>query len=262
MKKITAIIGSPRKGETYKELKRIENDIKKYDKSDDYEFDYVFLREIGIEDCLGCHLCIEKGESFCFQSEKITELKNKMVQSDLIILASPVYNDHVTSLMKKFFDYLTYLWHRPEMFGRKFFGISSGGGMFKNTFSYMKKNILNWGGEWLGQLGIPHYDSLTPKYAEKSDLNRQKSIKIIVNSVNKTGLKSPSLGRLIYFNIWKINAQACRKSIPADFEYWKQKKLFEADYYYPVKICPFKKLIASIMKRMIHSFMKKVYKGY
>ncbi len=261
MKKVFAVIGSPHKGETYNEVKKIESSIAG-NHSGEIEFEYVFLRELGLEECMGCHNCIVRGEEFCFQNDKVHFLKAKMLESDLVILSSPVYNDHVTALMKKMFDYMTFLWHRPEMFGRKFVGISSGGGMFKSVFSYMKKNVECWGGEWVAEFGVPHYDSLTPKFAAKTDVSRERFIEKLKSALDDRSMKTPSLSKLIYFNVWKINARACKDYLKRDYEYWAENSLFESDYYYNVKIPFYKKLTTSILKRVIHSFMKKVYKGY
>lgn len=259
MKKILAIIGSPRKGETYNAVKRFEETLNEREK---VEMEYVMLSQVGFSDCAGCHNCILKGRRFCKENQKVTELYDKMQAADAIILASPVYNQSVTAIMKKFLDYFTFLWHRPEMFGKKFFGISSGGGMFKDTFKMLKSNVKSWVGTWTGELGVPHYESLKPKFRKECDEDFGKKAALLISAIEDKNPQSPDFGQLMMFNIWKMNAVACKDSNPVDFAWWTDKNLFDKSFYYPVKIGFFKKLASGMATFFAKSFMRKVYVGY
>jgi hypothetical protein len=203
-----------------------------------------------------------KGREYCKESGKVKELQEKMLAADAVILATPVYNQSVTSLMKKFLDYFTFLWHRPEMFGVKFFGISSGGGMFKEVFKLLRTNVESWGGTWLGELGIPHYEALMPKFRSKCDRDIKKKAELFLREIGAKVSPVPGIGRLMMFNIWKMNAKACKDSNPADYTFWVEKQLFDKDYYYPVRTGIFKKLAAGFITGIAKSFMKKIYVGY
>ena len=259
MKKVLAVIGSPRVGETYK---AVSNFVRALNNFCDAEVEFVMLSKVGFENCTGCHSCFLKGQEFCREARKVKEIEDKMLSADAIILATPVYNQNVTALMKKFLDYFTFLWHRPEMFGVKFFGISTGGGVFKEVFKLLKNNVNSWGGTWVGDLGIPHYDSLTDKFRGKCDKDLEKKAKLLSRAMEIKELPSPGIGKLMTFNIWKMNAKACKDYNPADYAYWCEKGLFEKDFYYPVKINIFVKAVTVILSRMARSFMKKVYLGY
>ena len=259
MKKILAIIGSPRVGETYKAVSKFVETLKKFG---DAEVEFVMLSKVGFEDCTGCHNCCIKGKEFCREAPKVKEIQDKMLSADAVILASPVYNQHVTALMKKFLDYFTFLWHRPEMFGVKFFGISSGGGVFKDVFKLLKANVDSWGGTWAGELGVPHYDSLTVKFRQKCDKDFEKKAELLSRAMEIKELPSPGIGKLMMFNIWKMNAKAGKDYNPADYAYWCNKGLFDKEFYYPVKINIFVKAATGIIFRMARSFMRKVYLGY
>jgi multimeric flavodoxin WrbA len=259
MKKILAVIGSPRKGDTYQAVSNFETALNKIE---EVEIEYVMLSKVGFPDCTGCHNCCIKGQEFCGESGKVKELHDKMLAADAVILASPVYNQYVTALMKKFLDYYTYLWHRPEMFGIKFFGISSGGGMFREVFKLFKMNVRSWGGIWAGELGVPHYESLMPKYKEKCDKDYSRKAEIFIRAIEDKKLPSPGINQLMMFNIWKMNAVACRESLPKDFEYWNDRGLLDKDYYFPVKIGVIKRVAVWLIVGITKSFMKKVYLGY
>ncbi len=259
MTKILAIIGSPRKGETYQAVNRFAGELAK---TEEVDVEYVLLAREGLSDCTGCHNCILKGREYCRESAGIKELQEKMLSADAVILATPVYNQSVTSLMKKFLDYFTFLWHRPEMFGVKFFGISSGGGMFKEVFKLLRTNVESWGGTWMGELGIPHYEALKPEYRSKCDRDIQKKAELFLRKTGDNSPQIPSVSKLMMFNIWKMTAKACRDSNPQDYEYWTGKQLWDKAFYYPVRINIFKKFAVACIAGIAKGMMKKIYVGY
>ncbi|HEX2946756.1 MAG TPA: NAD(P)H-dependent oxidoreductase [Clostridia bacterium] len=259
MIRILAVIGSPRKGETYQAVVNFTEELKK---TEEVNVEYVMLANEGLSDCAGCHNCFMKGREYCKESGKVKELQDKMLAADAVILASPVYNQSVTALMKKFLDYFTFLWHRPELFGVKFFGISSGGGVFKEVFKLLRMNVESWGGTWLGEHGIPHYEALKPKYRLKCDRDIQKKAGLFLGGIRDNRPQRPSIGRLMMFNIWRMNAKACKDSIPPDYTYWAEKQLLDKDYYYPVRISIFKRIAVACIVGMAKSMMKKIYVGY
>jgi multimeric flavodoxin WrbA len=259
MKKILAVIGSPRKGETYQAVSNFIETLKNFEPA---EVEYIMLSRVALQDCTGCHNCILKGREYCREAQKVRELQDKMLSANAVILATPVYNQYVTALMKKFLDYFTFLWHRPEMFGVKFFGISSGGGMFKDVFKLLRSNVESWGGTWVGELGVPHYDSLTVKFKQKCNQDFKKKAELLLKGIEKKDKPIPGINRLMMFNIWRMNAKACKESNPADYAYWNENHLFESDFYYPVRINMFVRTVTGIIYRVARSFMKKVYVGY
>lgn len=259
MKKVLAVIGSPRKGETYKAVQRFEEELKKMI---EVEFEYIMLSKVGLADCTGCHNCIVKGQEYCHEAAKVKELQEKMLAADGVILATPVYNQHVTAIMKKFLDYFTFLWHRPAMFGVKVFGIASGGGMFDPVFKFLSMNSANWGAQWVGQLGVPHYESLTDKYKGKMDRNLDKKVSEFILALNDKSLPRPSIGRLIWFNMWKMTAEASKTHTVKDFEHWTDTGWFRKDYYYDTRVNPVSNAAARLVIRLMRAFMRKIYVGY
>jgi multimeric flavodoxin WrbA len=59
-----------------------------------------------IKHCLGCFACWVKTPGSCVQEDDMAELIDKFISSDVIILATPLYVDNVTGIMKKFIDRL------------------------------------------------------------------------------------------------------------------------------------------------------------
>lgn len=259
MKKVLAIIGSPRKGETYKAVQRFEEELRK---NEEIQMEYIMLGKLDMNDCTGCHSCIRKGQEFCRENLKVHELQNKMLNADGVILATPVYNQHVTALMKKFLDYYTFLWHRPAMFGVKFFGISSGGGMFTPVSKFLKMNTEKWGGTWTGFLGVPHYEGLTDKYRKKCDMEFNKKARAFLKAMEVKELPKPSFGKLLWFNMWKMNAEVCKEDNPKDYAHWTESNWFKRSYYYTAKIGVAKNCAVKVLTKLTRSIMRKVYRGY
>ncbi|MCX7920529.1 MAG: NAD(P)H-dependent oxidoreductase [Clostridia bacterium] len=259
MKKVLAIIGSPRKGETYKAVCRF---IEELNKVEQVQVEYIMLSRYAISDCTGCHNCIKKGEETCHENVKVHEIQDKIKNADGIILSTPVYNQHVTALMKKFMDYLTFLWHRPSMFGVKFFGVSSGGGMFGPVFKYLKMNVESWGGIWVDGLGVPHYDTLTEKFKDKVDEDIRAKARKFIKAMEVKTLPRLNFSRLMWFNIWKMNAEAGKEDLKKDYEHWSKMNWFNTDYYYDVKVGILKRIAIKFATGMARMFMRRVYKGY
>ncbi|MBA7519828.1 hypothetical protein ES705_11916 [subsurface metagenome] len=110
--KILAICGSPHKGNTYAAL----NSIKENYPTIDYKL--LMLNEVNLEQCQGCYVCFQKGEEKCPLKDDRDMIINEMLDADGIVFASPVYVNHISTLMKHFIDRLGYIAHRPCFFGK------------------------------------------------------------------------------------------------------------------------------------------------
>lgn len=80
------------------------------------EIKEFFLPRDFNEFCLGCTSCFMKNENTCPHYEKLKPITDALLESDLIILASPVYVFHASGAMKSLLDHYGYMWmaHRPE----------------------------------------------------------------------------------------------------------------------------------------------------
>lgn len=69
----------------------------------------VELRKKNISNCIGCYQCLKK--STCSFQDDMTEIRDEINKSDLMIFASPLYWCGVTGLMKTFVDRLFFYYH-------------------------------------------------------------------------------------------------------------------------------------------------------
>ena len=99
-KKILIISSSPRKGGNSDLLceqfmsgaKEVKNDVEK-----------IFLKDKKINYCTGCGYCFNQKEG-CSQKDDMEEVLGKMINADVIVMATPVYFYTMCGQMKTFID--------------------------------------------------------------------------------------------------------------------------------------------------------------
>jgi multimeric flavodoxin WrbA len=103
MKKILAVVGSPRKGGNTDLLvqKVVEGAVSK-----GAQVETLALAKLNIRECDGCHVCW-KGKP-CSKHDDMLAAYQKIIESDVIIFGTPVYWYGPTALMKAFIDRLVY----------------------------------------------------------------------------------------------------------------------------------------------------------
>jgi multimeric flavodoxin WrbA len=103
MKRILAVVGSPRKnGNTHILVSKIAEGAK----AKGALVDELFLGDLTIKECDGCHTCW-KGID-CNKNDDMPAIYPKIIQNDVIIFGTPVYWYGPTALMKAFIDRFVY----------------------------------------------------------------------------------------------------------------------------------------------------------
>jgi multimeric flavodoxin WrbA len=103
MKKILAVMGSPRKkGNTHILISKILEGAK----SEGIAGEILFLGGLDIRECDGCHRCWQGKE--CNKDDDMSRLYQKIIASAGIIFGTPVYWYGPTALIKGFLDRFVY----------------------------------------------------------------------------------------------------------------------------------------------------------
>lgn len=257
--KILVIHGSPRKGESYWGVTRLEEQWKQLP---DVEVEHIFLKDMNFKDCLGCHACIFLGEAKCPLKDDTALLQQKMMEADGVVITSPVYSLQVSALLKRPIDHFSYLWHRPRFFGKYAMALVSGGGQFKETLDYIKLNTRYWGFTYVSGVGVAHHDALQPKKRIQQEEDLKMAAIRFYETVKSQKHPAPGLFELIRFRVWRINAKYLKESNPTDFSYWTEKGWFNKPYYVNRPVFFLKTIAADVMEKIIHRFMRSVYQGY
>ena len=102
MKNVLIISSSPRKISNSDMLCR---EFEKGAKEAGHHVDYVRLSDEKIGYCIGCYSCHKTGK--CFQNDSMTELREKIMNADVIVFATPVYFYTMSAQLKTFIDRFT-----------------------------------------------------------------------------------------------------------------------------------------------------------
>ena len=95
---VLGIAGSGRKqGNSAALLRRVLNGL-----NDEFKTELVFLADIEIHPCTGCHRCETKGT--CCIEDGMAALYPKLLEADAILLASPAYMGGIASRMQAFME--------------------------------------------------------------------------------------------------------------------------------------------------------------
>ncbi len=114
--KIVSIIGSHRKGgNTETILKALDKEFKTKE-IPDYKNKFYNISEMNIYPCRSCLKCKKRGN--CIIEDDFGKVALKMIQSDLIILGSPVYFSDVSAQIKALCDRTFSLWHKKLLQGK------------------------------------------------------------------------------------------------------------------------------------------------
>ena len=194
------------------------------------------LSELNLLDCVGCYSCVNTGEENCPLKDDRDRIIQAMMDADGTIFASPTYARTISALMKKFVERTSYIAHRPVFFGKYAMSLVTCAGFGADlTSKYLVENFT--------QYGFSFASSVELKVATKSETenkkNRMEALKgfeRLVHSIRSHEKFEPSIGHLVYFNIFKSISEYNKLKGWADYQFYKDKK----DFYYDIKI-PFLK---------------------
>jgi len=80
----------------------------------------ISLAEKDIKFCLGCSSCIENLKNYCsISDDDMQELYINMIKADRIIIASPIYMNHITGILKNVIDRLNPFSNHGNLKGKK-----------------------------------------------------------------------------------------------------------------------------------------------
>ncbi len=240
MKKITAFVGSARKGHTYNAVAQFLNQLQSMG---DIETEIVRLSDYRIGICKGCKVCFEQGEEHCPLKDDRDVLIEKMMASDGIVFASPNYSFQVSALMKAFLDRLGFAFHRPRFFGKTFTSIVAqgmyGGGKLVRYLDFAGTalcfNVVK------GSC-ILTIDPVTEKQQRKIDQTIAAHARRYYARLQKPAYPAATLFGLMVFRMGRTKIRVELDDRSRDYRYYAEKGWFESDYYYPTRIGPLLKV--------------------
>jgi multimeric flavodoxin WrbA len=103
--KIIAICGSPRRGNCEWMLEELSRDLKVRGS----ETEIVLLRKLDVKRCTGCLRC-EDRLGRCRLQDAMNDIYPRYREADAIVMASPVYFEMISGLLKNFIDRTCPVW--------------------------------------------------------------------------------------------------------------------------------------------------------
>ena len=148
--KILGINSSPR-GRNSRTLKLVEA-VLDGAKERGAETELVDLRALDIQYCLGCQVCYAEGE--CVLDDDLSEVWEKMMDADGIVLGSPVYINGVTAQLKTMIDRLADAIHCQMLVGKYGCAVTTAGSSgISEVLSYMNYFLNQLGAVTVGEAG-------------------------------------------------------------------------------------------------------------
>jgi multimeric flavodoxin WrbA len=142
--KILMILGSPhnRNSNTRALVEDFIEELKNEGLQLDHEV--ISLGRKKVEPCRGCWRCTN--ERPCPIKDDLEEIKIKMIECDMLIVASPVYTNQVTAQMKAFFDRLFTWCHIFPLLGKySLSAVTTGNDGQRETAAFLEKMLATFG---------------------------------------------------------------------------------------------------------------------
>jgi multimeric flavodoxin WrbA len=258
--RVLAIIGSPRKGNTYKFVQRIEDELKALAP---VQFDYLFLKDANLGLCRGCYACLAHGEDHCPLKDDRAQIEKDMIASNGVIFASPVYALNVTALMKNLLDRMAYSLHRPRFFEQRAMSVCTTGAVgLKQTISAL--SVVKYAGFIMTPpVGVAYPSGpaspATNRKVERAALSAAKHFHEALTRPRP----SPSLHMAVAFRAQQAAFDVTQETAPADHKYFSDRGWLDHKrrYYVNVQVNPLKAMLASLVGKVVRrSIMKKMGK--
>ena len=107
--RILLVGGSPRKGNSEWMLNQLAHDLSEQGA----QVDVLLLRKTYVKQCVGCLKCEDRAGR-CRLNDAMNNLYPTLVEADAIVMASPVYFEMISGLLKNFIDRTCPVWTKLE----------------------------------------------------------------------------------------------------------------------------------------------------
>lgn len=234
MKRVTAFVGSARKGNTHQAVTQF---LAKLQDLGDLEAEIVALSDYTLKPCRGCQVCFEVGEELCPLKDDRDVLMAKVADSDGIIWASPNYCGDVSGMMKVFIDRFGFACHRPRYFGKVCTSIVAQGiAAGDRIVAYLDTVGMSLGFNVVEGTCVTLPGSGTEAARRKIDRAFSRQAQQFYAGLVEPAYPAPSWTMLMVFRMARSSIQEAHDEDSRDYQYYTEKGWFEADYYYPAHL--------------------------
>lgn len=243
MHKILLINASNRKKNTYKLLSSIEGILK----NKGYKTEIISLSNYKIDFCKGCEACILKGN--CFVKDEVDIIMKKIIESDGIVIGTPVYLNNMSGILKTFIDRTCSWFHRSEVAQKPTLLVANtqGSGL-KNTINSIKEAMIQWGVSFGG--------AITRSGRSFNKPIEEKEVADFIKLIEANGkFYSPSFKEIYTYNIQRALAN---NIFPVDKDYWVNKGWINKAYFPGAKLNQIKKIYGNSLYKILTKVIKPI----
>lgn len=210
-----AIVGSNNSNSITLECVRIMLETIKQ-KKEEVKFDIIKLENLRVAMCKGCQNCMKCGKCIFDGSDQMEYVKERMIAADIILLASPVYINNVSGIMKNFIDRLSNWIHIFRLTGKKAIIITTS---YRSGNQYVS-NYLQHVSWHLGLGVIGKYDLITSDSSITENTIKNYAIDIIKTINSGSCQYGPFMNKK--FESTKLEVQKAIEIGKSSFEieYW------------------------------------------
>ncbi len=246
--KVLAIMGSPRKGDTYHLTQRVEEKMRALG---EYEFEYLWLRDLDLGFCHGCYGCLWRGDEACPHHDVVVEVERRLLAADGVVFASPVYALDMTALLKNLLDHLAHHMHRPCFFDQRVLLVCTAGAMGVGIALRTMPAVGVMGFTVAHKLGMLMQSEQRTHAEERLIERKAERAAQAFHRALHAPRPSPSLMDLITFRAQQVFFRLNRDQVPADHEYFAERGWFnpQRKYYVDMPVNPLKDLVARFVGR-------------
>lgn len=222
MSKIVAILGSPKDIRSSTTGKMIQEFVEALKKSNSSIQSEIISLGGEILPCKACMTCQKRGK--CIIEDGMTSLKESMRNADLLIFASPVHFNHVSSLFQNFIERSLIDLHTFEYVGKPLVNIvTTNGSGEEEAEKYLDKIGILFGAVKIGSIKVIQNDRFDSKSFEALVRNAGEILQ------GRKKLKPTLMNKLYFMSMKKVI-----KDNPKYFEYeskvWVERGWFDMDY--------------------------------
>ncbi len=246
---VTALVGSARKhGITAQATRQL---LERLESFGDVRTELVFLDECDVRVCRGCKTCFALGEERCPLRDDRDLLVGKMMASDGVVIASPVYSFQVSGLTKVFLDRLGFVFHRPRFFGKTFTCIvveAFYGG--RDAQRYLEFVGGGLGFNVVRGSRMPGVEPLLDRDLRRMDEALEDHARRFHRRLLRPAHPVPSTFQLMVFRNARQTVHLTLGEGDRDYRHYRDQGWFESDYWYPTHLGPVKKVLGAAFDRM------------
>lgn len=240
MRTVTAFVGSARKkGLTATAARRLLEELQRLG---DVRTELVFLSDYDLRVCRGCKTCFERDEALCPLKDDRDLLFDKMMASDGVVFASPVYSFQVTGQMKIFLDRLGFVFHRPRFHGKAFTSVVIQA--FFGGRRVVKYLDLVGGGIGFDVVRGACLTGVEPQ-GERDRRKMEQALAALATRFHarlSSPAPAPSLFQLWAFRWGRTAVARLTDERSPDHRYYRDRGWLDADYFYPTRLGPLKRV--------------------